>query len=123
MKNKLLIIDDEPDILITMKMSLELEGFEVRTSRSGADALKKLGEEKPDILLLDLMLPDKSGFQLANEIKSKEEYKDIPIIVLSGMTDEASKHIAAKGGVVEFIEKPVDMPKLLFHIRDILGTI
>lgn len=121
MKKKILIIDDEPDILKTMKYNLEFEGYEVFSAQDGDEGLKKIKQALPDLVLLDLKMPGKNGFQIAKEIKSQKEYGDIPIIVLSAMKDEASKYIAAKDGAVEFIEKPVDIEKLKFHIKDILN--
>lgn len=121
MKKKILIIDDEPDILKTMKYNLEFEGYEVFSAQDGEEGLKKIKQALPDLVLLDLKMPGKNGFQIAKEIKSQKEYGDIPIIVLSALKDEASKYIAAKGGAVEFIEKPVDIEKLKFYIKDILN--
>lgn len=121
MKKKILIVDDEPDILKTMKYNLEFEGYEVFSAQDGEEGLKKINQALPDLVLLDLKMPGKNGFQVAKEIKSQKEYRDIPIIVLSALKDEASKYIAAKGGAVEFIEKPVDIEKLKFHIKDILN--
>ena len=120
MKKKILMVDDDPDILKTTKYALELEEFLVDTAENGEEGLRKIKESKPDLLLLDLKLPDKSGYKIAKEIKALDAYKDIPIIVLSGMTDEASKYIAARGGAVQFLEKPLDLEKLKFHIDDIL---
>jgi len=121
MNKRILIVDDEPDILKTIELLLEQDGYEVHTAGDGEEGLKKIDEVRPDLLLLDLRLPGKGGFQIAKEIKSKDEYKDIPIIILSGMANDASRHIAAKGGAVEFIEKPIDTDKLKFHIKDLLS--
>lgn len=121
MKKRILIIDDEPDILKTTKLALEYAGYEVDTAESGEAGLDKLNKAGADLLLLDLRLPTKSGFQIAREIKSKDKYKYTPIIALSALSDGASKHIAAKSDVVAFVEKPIDLEKLKFHIKDILG--
>ena len=121
MKKRILIIDDEVDILKTTKLALESRGYEVDTAESGQDWLGKFNSQAVDLLLLDLRLPDKNGFQIAREIKSHEVYKNIPIIAFSAMSDSTSKQIAAKSDVLEFIDKPIDLDKLLFHIKDILG--
>lgn len=117
---KILLIDDDPGILYTTKLALESEGFCVYVASSSEEGLKKFREEKPDLLLLDLMLPGKSGFQIAKEIKLDKENKDTPIIILSGMSDDASKYMAAKADAVYFIEKPIDIDKLKFYIEDVL---
>jgi DNA-binding response OmpR family regulator len=121
MKKKILIIDDEPDLLKLTKFALEAQGYEVKTAISAEDAFKAIEKERPDLLLLDLKLPGKSGFWFEKELKSNGKLKDIPIIVLSAMTDEASKYIAAKEGATAFMEKPVDIPKLKFYIKEILN--
>lgn len=121
MEKRILIIDDEPDILITLSIALKSEGYEVHTALTGEEGLKKLAQVRPDLLLLDLRLPGQQGFEVAREIKTKEEYQNIPIIVISGMDDWASKHIAAKSRIVEFLEKPIDLERLKFHIKDILS--
>ena len=119
-RKKILIVDDEPDIIKTTSYMLEQAGYEIHTASDGEQGLEKLKQVKPDLMLLDLMLPGKSGFQIAQEMKTKNEYKNIPIIVLSGRTDDMDKYVAVKKGVVEYIEKPIDMNRLLFHIKDIL---
>jgi DNA-binding response OmpR family regulator len=109
------------DILKTTKLALESRGYDVDTAQSGQDWLSKFNSQAVDLLLLDLRLPDKNGFQIAREIKSHEAYRNIPIIVFSAMSDSTSKQIAAKSDVLEFIDKPIDLERLLFHIKDILG--
>lgn len=121
MRKKILIIDDEPDILKTTKCELELDGYDCFTADDGEEGLRKIDEIIPDLLLLDLRLPGKNGFQIAREIKSKGAHRDIPIIIFSAMTGHAAKRIAVKEKALEFIEKPINIDKLKFHIRDILA--
>lgn len=120
-KKKILIIEDERDILRTTQYALEGDGYEVYTAGDGEEGIIKLEQVRPDLLLLDLRLPGKHGFKIAQEIQENALYKDLPIIVFSAMTDEASKYIATKRNVVGFIEKPLDLDKLSFQIRDVLG--
>ena len=114
------MVDDDPDLLKLTKFTLEAYGYDVRTAISAEDALELVKKDRPDLLLLDLHLPGKSGFWFEQSIKSVDSLKDIPIIVLSALTDEASKYIAAKEGAIAFMEKPVDIKKLKFYIDDIL---
>ena len=122
MKKRILIVEDEPDILKTTQYVLESEGYEVFTAEDGEEGLKKMDTARPDLLLLDLRLPGKSGFQIAKEIKDDLLYKDIPIIVFSAMTDEASKYIAVRKQAIAFIEKPIDTEKLFFQIKEALRS-
>lgn len=119
-KKKILIVDDEPDIVRTVRYALEDEGYEVYSAGSGEEGLRKLEEVKPDLILLDLLLPDQNGFQVAQKIKSMDEYKGTPIIAISCKTDQIDKRVAVKSGVMEYIDKPIDVDRLLFNIKDIL---
>lgn len=121
-KKKILVVDDEPDILTTTRYLLEDAGYEVFTADSGEDGLSKMKEVKPDLIALDLILPGQDGFQIAQKIKALNEYKHIPVIVLSCKKDDLDKYVAARSGVVEYIEKPIDPEQLLYHIKDILSS-
>ena len=120
-KKRILIVDDEPDIVKTTKYLLESEGYEVFSADSGEDGLEKLKEVRPNLVLLDLRLPDMSGFQMTTKMRSIDEYKNIPVIVISGMDDLVSKHIAAKHETLGFITKPIDTERLKHYIKDLLG--
>ncbi|MFA5200361.1 MAG: response regulator [Candidatus Omnitrophota bacterium] len=122
MKKRILIIDDEADILMTTKLALESHGYEVDTAETGENWISKFDKQAVDLLLLDLRLPNKNGFQVAREIKSHELYKKTPIIAFSAMSDATSRQIAARSDVLEFIDKPIDLDKLLFYIKDIVGS-
>ncbi|MFH1503886.1 MAG: response regulator [Candidatus Omnitrophota bacterium] len=119
-RKKILVVDDEPDILKTTRYILEGAGYQVYTAGSGEEGLELLEKNELDLVLLDLMLPGQSGFEIARKIKSIDSYKNIPIIVLSCKTEDTDKYIAVKSGVVEYIEKPINSDKLLFHVQDVL---
>lgn len=120
-KKKILLVDDEPDIMKTVQYMLEEEDYTVYGAQDGQECLKKVKKIKPDLILLDLILPDRSGFQIAQEIKSNKESSHISIIVLSCMTEESSRDIAAAKGAVEYMEKPIDIDKLLSRIKELLA--
>ncbi|MBU2102851.1 MAG: response regulator [Candidatus Omnitrophota bacterium] len=119
-KKKILIVDDEPDIVQTVRYALEDEGYEVDSGASGEEGLRKLEEGKPDLILLDVLLPDQNGFHVAQKIKAMDAYKDIPIVAISCKTDQVDKRVAVRSGVMEYIDKPIDVDRLLFLIKDIL---
>ena len=121
-RKRILVVDDDPDIVRTTMLALQTEGYEVEGAGDGEGALEKIKENTPDLILLDLLLPGQYGFQLAQRIKSIGPYKHIPIIVLSCRTDSVDKRAAARCGVIEYIEKPIDLDRLLFSIQDILQT-
>jgi DNA-binding response OmpR family regulator len=116
----ILIIDDDRNNATVLKELLEKEGFFVFTAYDSAEGLQKIQGHTPDLILLDLVLPDESGFRTAHLIKATPATKDTPIIAISLKTEEIDKHIAAKSGIVDYLEKPLDFHKLIFKIRDLL---
>ena len=121
MPKKILIIDDDYNIVKKSKEELSGAGYIVITAFSAKEGINKLKEEKPDCVLLDLVLPDESGFKVAQEIKALPVFTDIPIIATSLKHEEVDKHIAAKSGITVYVEKPIDYKRLLFDIKDVLG--
>ncbi len=123
-KKKLLIVDDEPDIVKVLKARLELEGFECFTAENGKDAIRIAKENKPSLIILDLVLPEKDGFQINKELKSSQDTKDIPVIVYTAQNPEL---VADKGfealEVVDFVLKPFDSKALVFLIEQSLKKI
>jgi two-component system response regulator VicR len=119
-KKKILIIDDDPKIVESAKTMLEESGYIVWMAHDAKEALRKIKDFNPDLILLDLVLPDDSGFKIAQKVKSLTKYQHIPIIAISLKKENIDKHIAAKSGAVAYIEKPIDNLRLLYHIRDIL---
>jgi len=121
MPRKILIIDDDYNIAKKSKEELSGAGYAVITAYSAKEGIAKLKEEKPDCVLLDLVLPDESGFKVAQDIKSLPDFSDTPIIATSLKHEEIDKHIAAKSGITVYVEKPIDYKRLLFDIKDVLG--
>ncbi len=121
MPKKILIIDDDYNIVKKSREELLKAGYTVIAAYSGKEGIEKLKAEKPDCVLLDLVLPDGSGFKVAQDIKALPEFKETPIIAASLKHEEIDKHIAAKSGITVYVEKPIDYPRLLFDIQDILG--
>ena len=123
MLKKILIIDDDYNIAKKSKEELLKAGYEVAVAYSAKEGIEKLQIEKPDCILLDLVLPDESGFKVAQDIKNLPEFADTPIIATSLKHEEIDKHIAAKSGITVYVEKPIDYQRLLFDIKDVLrGT-
>jgi len=121
MPKKILIIDDDYNIAKESKEELLKAGYEVVVAYSAKEGMKTLKIEKPDCLLLDLVLPDESGFKVAQDIKNLPEFSNLPIIATSLKHEEVDKHIAVKSGITVYVEKPIDYQRLLFDIKDVLG--
>lgn len=121
MPKKILIIDDDYNIAKKSREELLRAGYEVVIAYSAKEGMEKLKAEKPDCLLLDLVLPDESGFKVAQDIRSLPEFINLPIIATSLKHEEIDKHIAVKSGITVYVEKPIDYQRLLFDIKDVLG--
>ncbi|MCF7871363.1 MAG: response regulator [Candidatus Omnitrophica bacterium] len=116
MAKKVLIIDDEKDFCWFVKSNLEINGeFQIITSNSGKEGLKKAKEEVPDLILLDILIPDMEGPAVAEELANCRTTRDIPIIFLTAIVreEEAERSIGGK----QFIAKPVETEKLREAIR------
>lgn len=116
MKTKILIVDDEDDILELLKYNLEKENYSVITAKNGFEALQKI-ELKPNLIILDLMMPIIDGLETLKKIKEKDEYKDIPVIFLTAKTSESSEIAGLNSGASDFLLKPVSINKLLARIK------
>ncbi|RME54264.1 response regulator [Candidatus Woesearchaeota archaeon] len=116
---KILVVDDEKDIRLLLKTILELDGYKVVTVASGRQCLNKLKKENFDLILLDIMMPKMSGFEVQEKIKSDPETKDIPVIMISARSDNLAKAIAKHGKyhVDDYLEKPISKNELLRAVR------
>lgn len=112
--NRILIIEDEKSISDILTYKLSKEGFNVKNVDTGHEGLNILTNFNPNLILLDIMLPDMSGFDICSEIKSK---KDIPIIMLTARNDEIDINRGLEVGANEYITKPFDINELLVKIR------
>ena len=109
---KVLIVDDEKDILDILKYNLSNHGYEVETAENGVDALAKMKTFKPELILLDIMMPHKDGIQTCMEIRANKEYDNTIVIFLTALSDEKSEIRGLEIGADDYIAKPIK-PKLL----------
>jgi CheY-like chemotaxis protein len=114
----ILIVDDEHDILLAAEILLSEEGFEVRTARNGREALERLAERHPDIVLMDVMMPILTGPETIRRMKSDSEYAKIPIILMSAVQPNFERDEAPWD---MFIRKPFEIDSLLESIQKLLG--
>jgi len=115
-KAKILCVDDEQPILHGLKRHLTARGYEVRTANSGIQALEMLEESKPDLVILDLMMPGKSGLEVIREVRLKL-HLFMPIVVLSAHGDERKKVEALDIGADDYLTKPFGLDELLARVR------
>jgi DNA-binding response OmpR family regulator len=118
---KILIVDDEVDLVETVRFPLEIEGFDTLVSYNGEDALNQARKEKPDLIILDLMLPKLDGYKVCRLLKFDERYKHIPILMLTAKTQEKDKILGKETGADEYITKPFEMDYLLEKVKAYLS--
>jgi len=118
---KILVIEDDLVSQRVVSARLEINGYDVITAQDGEEGLKKARSEKPDLLVLDLMLPKMTGYEVCRMLKFDDKYKNIPIIVLSSLDQQDEREKAIKGGADAYFIKPFDLDLLLVKIKDFIG--
>jgi two-component system phosphate regulon response regulator PhoB len=120
MPDKILVIEDEPDIRKTLEYNLAREGFIVSTAGSLKKAKNILENPNFSLILLDLMLPDGSGLDLCRELKSNSALKEIPIIILTAKDDEVDKVVGFELGADDYVTKPFSVRELILRVKAVL---
>ncbi len=116
---KILVVEDNEDILNLVKIILEVNNYEVLTAPDGYEAIK-LMEYNPDLVLLDIMMPGMSGWDVLDIIRSKEEWKNTPVIVLTALAQERDIEVGIKKHVNDYLIKPFEKKELLSKIKHVL---
>ena len=120
MGKKLLIIDDEIDFVKMVEMRVKSAGYAVITASDGMDGLKKAREEKPDLIILDIMLPEIDGNHVCKILKGDPDHKNIPIIILTARTQKKDEELAKEAGADAYLQKPFESEILLDKIRELI---
>jgi DNA-binding response OmpR family regulator len=121
-RNNILIVDDEPVWLKTMTAILKRAGYVVREATSGADALNTLKVFEPDLILIDVRMPDMNGFDLLDSIKKLPKMSLKPVVVISGMDDFHARKVARELGAADYIIKPIDEKEVTSVVHKHLPT-
>jgi DNA-binding response OmpR family regulator len=121
MTKRILIVDDEPNIVVSLEFLMKREGFEVAVATDGEAALKSVEEKKPDLVLLDIMLPKKNGFEVCQTIRSHPDWQGVKIVMLTakGRDTEVAKGTAL--GADAYMTKPFSTKDLIAQVRQMLG--
>ncbi len=127
MPSKILIVDDDPDITEALSMILESKGYQVCTATDGIEGLACLKADKPDMMILDLLMPKMDGFAVCKELQDPRwsKYRDISILILTSVREEASRRryeleTGLELNVADYVEKPVSPDVLLDRVEKIL---
>lgn len=120
MDERILIIDDEENIVELLKFNLELNNYEVEFAYDGKLGMQKIKDWKPDLILLDIMLPEVDGITISQIIKKEEALKDIPIIMMTAKSQDSDKFIGFESGADDYITKPFVVKELIYRMKAVL---
>ncbi|MCF8063377.1 MAG: response regulator [Deltaproteobacteria bacterium] len=117
-KQLILVVDDDPDLVEAVSMKLESKGYRVAKAYDGVQAWDKIKEERPKLVILDVMMPNKNGYQVCDEIKKDPDYKDIIVVLLTAVGEAVTTtRYMHRDGITtladDFIPKPIDLDKLM----------
>jgi DNA-binding NarL/FixJ family response regulator len=123
MLKRLLVVDDEPNLLRAVAVCLRAEGYEVSTARSGAEAIMRLAETVPDLIVSDIRMPGMDGYQLARQIRSSSRTALVPIVFLTAKDETADRIEGFRAGVDAYLVKPFEPDELVAVIKSILSRV
>ncbi len=121
---KILVVEDEPDMLDFLSAFFQDNGFEVLTATNGKECFEKAKDDQPDLITLDITMPEESGVRAFRNIQETPETKDIPVIIITGISTDFKKFIHTRKKVqppAAYMEKPIDSSELLAKVNEILG--
>lgn len=123
-KEKILVVDDDPDLLWVVGHRLKSKGFKVITAPDGETAVKKAEKKMPDLIILDMIMPGLSGYEVAKLLKENDKTKDIPIIILTGKAKEVSDRVKGlEVGAFYYITKPYEPVDFLNKVKEALERV
>jgi len=121
-RKQVLVVDDDPLVVKILKEPLQKEGYHVRVASHGLEALKQVKDSRPDLIILDILMPMLDGFKTARLLKFDKRYKDIPIIVLTSRATEGERKMGEQVGANEFLYKPFRLPNVLNIVKRYLNA-
>jgi CheY-like chemotaxis protein len=130
MPKKILIIDDEPDVLVFLGTLLKKNGYEVCEACNGEEGMRKVAEEKPDLVCLDLLMPEKTGIKMYREMRKDAALKSVPVIMVTGFSTPMIGYMEFKKFIHErsipapegYIEKPINKEEFLKAVKEVVGA-
>lgn len=117
MPKKILLVEDDQDLLELLSFNLKKAGFAIGTATDGVEALKKAHSLAPDLILLDLMLPELDGFAVCETLRRAPDTKPIPIIILTALSSQLARFAGLDSGANDFMTKPFNIKDLISHIE------
>lgn len=125
-EKRILVVDDDPDLVEAISMKLESENFKVAKAYDGIEAWDQIKSERPDLIILDVMMPRKNGYELCDELKNSDEYKDIVVVLLTAVADAVTStsytHMGGKTTLADdYIPKPIELDRLMEIVKENLS--
>jgi DNA-binding response OmpR family regulator len=121
-KPKIIIVDDDREVREMLKMALELEGYDVSQAANGLRLISTLHVDRPDAILLDVVMSWINGFELCRAVKKNEEFKDIPVIFISARKTPRDIEAGLAAGAEDYFSKPIDMERLLARLAGLVAA-
>ncbi len=117
----ILVVDDEPNIVLSLEFLMQKAGHQVRVAGSGPEALSAIAEQRPDLVLLDIMLPKSNGYDVCKAIRANPEWHDIPVVMLSAKGGEADREAGLQAGATDFMTKPFSTTEVVDRVEKLLA--
>ena len=121
MQHHILLIEDEPNITEALRFLLNRDGYSVGTHADGSTALDAIGRENPDLIVLDVMMPNKSGFDILRDLRAATPTAELPVLMLTAKGQDKDRALAESIGVSKFMTKPFSNQDIIANIRGLLG--
>ncbi len=121
MESKILVVDDEPNIVLSLEFLMKQAGFQVRIASDGEAALAAIAAELPDLVLLDVMMPRKNGFEVCQTIRANSDWKHVRIIMLTAKGREVEREKGLALGADDYITKPFSTQEVVDRVRELLA--
>lgn len=122
MGKRVLLIEDEPNIIEAISFILSRDGWSVSTHSNGHDAVDLVQSNPPDLLILDVMLPGKSGFEILKELRETTSAETLPVLMLTARGQKADREMAERAGASRFMTKPFSNAEVLEAVRELVGS-
>ena len=120
MRKKILVVEDDPDQLEVIRFTLKNAGFAIGTATNGIDALKKAKTVSPDLIMLDVMMPELDGFAVCETLRGNPATASIPVLMLTGLCSHISRLVAYESGATDYVIKPFDAEQLVSKVEKLL---
>jgi DNA-binding response OmpR family regulator len=123
MGQRILVADDEPSILLSLQVLLEKAGYDVHVARNGEEVLRLVDEAGPDLIILDAMMPARSGYDVCQELRQQDRWREVPIIMLTAKGREVDREKGLALGATDYVTKPFSTRELVETVRRRLGAL